>query len=303
MARRRSAGTARTSSCPTATPALAWAVRFESVNYRARVWLNGKPVGRNTRRLHPVRVRASTALKRRGTNRLVVRVDSRRLPTDFPPAGLHRRRRRRPAAGGTTAGIQREVYLQAARHASTSSRCRCARSSRARPAPRRVQVDGRRCANVTGRGRARVAHRHASARKRLDLGTQAASGATASRPFTTTLTDRQAAQLWSPRGPHLYAVSSPRPRGGAHGRRLHAAQRHPLDQGRATGACCLNGQRREPARRRRARGLQGAGLRDRQRLPRPAASRRPRRVGATRHAHALPAAPLHARARRPARAC
>src|SRR3954452_5844150 len=33
---------------PTASAAFAWAVRFESVNYRARVWLNGHAVGRNT---------------------------------------------------------------------------------------------------------------------------------------------------------------------------------------------------------------------------------------------------------------
>src|SRR5690348_9573831 len=32
---------------PSADSALAWAFRFESVNYRARVWLNGKPIGEN----------------------------------------------------------------------------------------------------------------------------------------------------------------------------------------------------------------------------------------------------------------
>ena len=32
---------------PNASRALAWVVRFESVNYRTRVWLNGKPVGEN----------------------------------------------------------------------------------------------------------------------------------------------------------------------------------------------------------------------------------------------------------------
>ena len=50
-------------------------------------------------------------IKRRGTNRLVIRVDSKRHATDFPPSGLPPTARR-PAAGGTTAGLQREVYLR-----------------------------------------------------------------------------------------------------------------------------------------------------------------------------------------------
>ena len=33
---------------PNADAALAWAFRFESVDYRAKVWLNGKPIGENT---------------------------------------------------------------------------------------------------------------------------------------------------------------------------------------------------------------------------------------------------------------
>ena len=42
-------------SLPEASRALAWAVRFESVNYRSRVWLNGKPRRLQPRRVHPVR--------------------------------------------------------------------------------------------------------------------------------------------------------------------------------------------------------------------------------------------------------
>ena len=33
---------------PSADSSLAWAFRFESVNYRASVWLNGVPIGQNT---------------------------------------------------------------------------------------------------------------------------------------------------------------------------------------------------------------------------------------------------------------
>ena len=66
-----------------------WLVRFESVNYRAQVWLTGRPIGRNTGAYLPFDLRLPrSALKRTGTNRLVVRVDNRRLKTDFPPSGL-----------------------------------------------------------------------------------------------------------------------------------------------------------------------------------------------------------------------
>src|SRR3954470_18837817 len=95
---------------PASSSALAWAVRFESVNYRTRVWLNGVEVGRNTGAYLPFELQLKH-LKRKGTNRLVVRVDSRRLTRDFPPAGLN-------ADGVPTggwwnySGIQREVYLK-----------------------------------------------------------------------------------------------------------------------------------------------------------------------------------------------
>ena len=97
-------------SLPEASRALAWAVRFESVNYRSRVWLNGKRVGSNRGAYIPFEFRLN-GLKRRGTNRLVIRVDSKRRTTDFPPSGL--------ATNGTPtggwwnySGLQREVYLK-----------------------------------------------------------------------------------------------------------------------------------------------------------------------------------------------
>ena len=33
---------------PDARARMDWLVRFESVNYRSKVWLNGTPIGRNT---------------------------------------------------------------------------------------------------------------------------------------------------------------------------------------------------------------------------------------------------------------
>ena len=89
-----------------------WLVRFESVNYRAQIWLNGRPIGRNTGAYLPFDVRLPrSVLKRSGTNRLVVRVDNRRLRTDFPPSGLTGSGD--PAGGWWNyGGLLREVYLQ-----------------------------------------------------------------------------------------------------------------------------------------------------------------------------------------------
>ena len=97
-------------SLPSAKAALRWIVRFESVNYRTRVWLNGRPLGENKGAYIPFEI-ALAGAKLRGTNRLVVRVDSRRRPTDFPPSGLN-------SFGAPTGGwwnyggILREVYLR-----------------------------------------------------------------------------------------------------------------------------------------------------------------------------------------------
>ena len=97
---------------PSAKAALDWVTRFESVNYRSRVYLNGVKVGENKGAYLPFEVRLPpSALKRGGTNRLVVRVENKRLTTDFPPAGLS-------VAGQPTGGwwnyggILREVYLR-----------------------------------------------------------------------------------------------------------------------------------------------------------------------------------------------
>src|ERR1700744_1487901 len=67
-------------SLPSASAALRWAVRFESVNYRSTVWLNGHLVGRNTGAFVPFQFLLKGV--RRGTNRLVIRVDSRHSTSD-----------------------------------------------------------------------------------------------------------------------------------------------------------------------------------------------------------------------------
>jgi beta-glucuronidase len=89
-----------------------WVVRFESVNYRSKAWLNGRPIGTNRGAYLPFEFRLPRGAIRRGrVNRLVIRVDSKRLPTDFPPAGLSSTG---VATGGwwNYGGLLREVYLR-----------------------------------------------------------------------------------------------------------------------------------------------------------------------------------------------
>jgi beta-glucuronidase len=97
---------------PSKAKGATWIVRFESVNYRSKVWLNGKPIGTNRGAYLPFEMRLpNSLLKRGGANRLVIRVDSRRRATDFPPSGLS-------ALGTPTGGwwnyggLLREVYLR-----------------------------------------------------------------------------------------------------------------------------------------------------------------------------------------------
>ena len=86
-----------------------WIVRFESVNYRATVWLNGRKIGFHAGEYLPFEF----ALKgvRAGVNRLVVRVDSRRTNGDLPPGN-----------GGwwNYGGINQEVYLRSVQIADMS---------------------------------------------------------------------------------------------------------------------------------------------------------------------------------------
>lgn len=84
-----------------------WIVRFESVNYRAAVWLNGRLIGTHIGASLPFELDLGGL--RTGVNRLIVRVDSRRLATDLPPG---------PGGGWWNyGGILREVYLRTAQRA------------------------------------------------------------------------------------------------------------------------------------------------------------------------------------------
>jgi beta-glucuronidase len=81
-----------------------WIVRFEAVNYRAEVWLNGRLIGRHDGGFVPFELDLKGL--RPGANRLIVRVDNRRSPTDLPPG-----------PGGNWfnyGGLVREVYVRPA---------------------------------------------------------------------------------------------------------------------------------------------------------------------------------------------
>ena len=87
-----------------------WVVRFESVNYRARVYLNGRQIGSHEGAYLPFEVPADK-LRKRGINHLMVRVDSRRSETDLPP--LIDQDNGTPGGGWWNySGILREVYLR-----------------------------------------------------------------------------------------------------------------------------------------------------------------------------------------------
>jgi beta-glucuronidase len=186
---------------PSRRAALAWAVRFETVNYRSTVWLNGKRIGGNTGAYLPFTVRLD-GLKRKGTNRLVVRVNSRRTPTDLPPA------RQSPTTGLPTGGwwnyggLLREVYLQRLDTVQMKTArvlpklgCRtCPATVRMATTLRNV-TRGSRTVSVTGRFGGR----------RVRLGTRTL-GPGRETDFATSFRLANP-RLWSPARPYLYRAS------------------------------------------------------------------------------------------------
>jgi beta-glucuronidase len=176
-----------------------WLVRFESVNYRSTVWLNGTPIGRNTGAYLPWSLRLPRGLLKRGAvNRLVIRVDNRRLRTDFPPSGLTGSGD--PAGGWWNyGGILREVYLQRVDRIDISSLLvrpelpcpTCAATVLARVTVRNY-----------GDAASRVRVTGSFGGQRLALGTQSVG----SKRFATFDARVRVAspRLWSPANPQLY---------------------------------------------------------------------------------------------------
>jgi beta-glucuronidase len=87
-----------------------WIIRFESVNYRATVWLNGRQIGSHAGAYLPFEFDFKGV--HAGVNRLIVRVDDRRTPSDLPPG---------PGGGWWNyGGLLREVYLRSVQRADLS---------------------------------------------------------------------------------------------------------------------------------------------------------------------------------------
>ena len=176
---------------PAATPARDqhWIVRFESINYRAQVWLNGRMIGVHVGAYLPFELDL-TGL-RPGANRLVIRVDNRRSRSDLPPG-----------PGGNWfnyGGILREVYLRAVDRAELQTvqvrpilACpRCAATIDERVLVRNV-TERRQSVRLTGSYGATA----------LDFGTATiAPGATWTARATVAIAHPR---LWSPDHPTLY---------------------------------------------------------------------------------------------------
>jgi beta-glucuronidase len=86
-------------------------VRFESVNYRAKVWVNGHYIGSHAGAYLPWELQIP-GKDLHAVNRLVVRVDSRRHGGDLPPGGVSRTSGRVVGGWWNYGGLLREVYLR-----------------------------------------------------------------------------------------------------------------------------------------------------------------------------------------------
>jgi beta-glucuronidase len=185
---------------PEARASLNWIVRFESVNYRTRAWLNGRPIGTNKGAYVPFEF-DPRGVKHHGTNRLVVRVDSRRLPTDFPPSGKSITTGIPTGGWWNYSGILREVYLRRVdgvdmRDVDVRPELPCGTCDASVLV--RVRLDS------PGGGSRRVHVTGTYGSRRLDLGTTTVpSGGI--RDLQTRFTLRNP-RLWSPSKPTLYPV-------------------------------------------------------------------------------------------------
>jgi beta-glucuronidase len=187
---------------PSAPRGTQWIVRFESVNYRAKVYLNGHLIGRHESPSIPFELLLGKYAKR-GVNSLVVRADSRRSLSTLPPLKISPTTGLPSAGWWNYGGILREVYL---RPVSTVDMT----DFLARPS-----LPCRRCdASVLLRATLRN-----MTRKKVAVQTRASVGGVAGRFPKVTLPPygvRDVAtkvkirnpRLWEPLRPQLYSVSA-----------------------------------------------------------------------------------------------
>ena len=178
-----------------------WIARFESVNYRANVYLNNRLIARHEGGYVPFEVDLTRYLKR-GRNTLVVRADSRRNLETVPPLKIQSNGL--PSGGWWNyGGILREVYLRRVGRvdmphflAQPSLPCRACDAS--------VLVRAR-LRNMSSRTqRVRLNASVGSARARFPRVTLPPR---ATRQVATKVRIRNP-RLWEPRNPELYNVSA-----------------------------------------------------------------------------------------------
>lgn len=183
---------------PSRDRALAWIARFESANYRATVWLNGRRLGGHVSGYVPFELDLPN-VARKGVNRLVVRVDNRRPAAD--PTGAPGEIPVPPGGWWNYGGLLREVSLRAVdrvdiEDVQVQPRLPCPRcaATLALSASVRNLSHATQLVQLSGRvGRAPV-----------DFGALAIP-ARASATFSRQLVVRRP-RLWSPAHPNLYGV-------------------------------------------------------------------------------------------------
>jgi beta-glucuronidase len=194
-----------------------WVVRFESVRYRSKVWLNGRLIGRHEGAYLPWELHLKGI--RRGNNRLVIEVDNKQTITDIPPGKMTIEGS--PSGGWWNwGGILGDVYLRRVRgidisHAQVLPRLSC-RTCDARIDYRVTVRNYRRSAANVG-----VTTRFGSVSGRI--GSARVSGG-ASRTITGSVKVANP-ELWSPNDPNLYDVKINASGGGSASWSLHSGVR------------------------------------------------------------------------------
>ena len=194
-----------------------WLVRFESVRNRADVWLNGRYLNSHKGAYLPWELHLKGL--RRGTNRLVVRVNSKMYATDLPPGKM-------TIVGAPNGGwwnwggILREVYLRRVNgidieHAQVLPKLPCRTCDAGIDYRVTVRNYRRRAANV------RLTGTFGSQRFTIATGRV---GPGSARTFSNRL-KVQDPHLWSPDDPYLYPARITASGGGSAGWAVHTGVR------------------------------------------------------------------------------
>ena len=185
---------------PSRDGALRWKLRFESVNYRAKVWLNGVLIGEHEGGYVPFEL-PTTGLARDGVNRLVIRVDNRRTSADVPRG--YERANGRPGGGWWNyGGVLREVYLRSFAAVDVQAvrvRTELADSEKRAWLRFRVSLDNPTAADARVRLLTKVGGIERRSRRRIRVN----AGASRSVSYTVRIRDPR---VWEPGAPELYPV-------------------------------------------------------------------------------------------------